>query len=78
MDQDTILVMENISKSFPGVKALSDVGLTVRRGTVHALMGENSARKSTLMKVLIGMYIPDSGAVTSRAGGPDRKHRDGA
>jgi inositol transport system ATP-binding protein len=64
MDQDTILVMENISKSFPGVKALSEVGLTVRRGTVHALMGENGAGKSTLMKVLIGMYIADSGTVT--------------
>ncbi|MDQ3247725.1 MAG: ATP-binding cassette domain-containing protein, partial [Chloroflexota bacterium] len=64
MDQDAILVMENISKSFPGVKALSDVKLTVRRGTVHALMGENGAGKSTLMKVLIGMYTPDSGTIT--------------
>jgi len=64
MSQDTILVMENISKSFPGVKALSDVQLTVRKGTVHALMGENGAGKSTLMKVLIGMYIPDSGTIT--------------
>ena len=64
MSQDLILEMENISKSFPGVKALSDVHLTVRRGTVHALMGENGAGKSTLMKVLIGMYIPDSGTIT--------------
>lgn len=64
MSQDTILVMENISKAFPGVKALNEVGLTVRRGTVHALMGENGAGKSTLMKVLIGMYIPDSGSIT--------------
>ena len=63
MNQDTILVMENISKSFPGVKALSDVHLTVRQGTVHALMGENGAGKSTLMKVLIGMYSPDSGRI---------------
>jgi inositol transport system ATP-binding protein len=61
---DAVLVMENISKSFPGVKALSEVNLTVRWGTVHALMGENGAGKSTLMKVLIGMYIRDSGAVT--------------
>jgi inositol transport system ATP-binding protein len=61
---DPILVMENISKSFPGVNALSEVNLTVRRGTVHALMGENGAGKSTLMKVLIGMYIPESGTVT--------------
>ena len=64
MNQDTILAMENISKSFPGVKALSDVHLTVRKGTVHALMGENGAGKSTLMKVLIGMYIPDAGTIT--------------
>ena len=63
MNQDTILVMENISKSFPGVKALSDVHLTVRQGTVHALMGENGAGKSTLMKVLIGMYSPDNGRI---------------
>ena len=64
MSQDNILVMENISKSFPGVQALSDVHLTVRKGTVHALMGENGAGKSTLMKVLIGIYIPESGAIT--------------
>ena len=64
MSQDAILVMENISKAFPGVKALSDVQLTVRKGTVHALMGENGAGKSTLMKVLIGMYSPDSGSIT--------------
>jgi inositol transport system ATP-binding protein len=64
MDQDTILVMENISKAFPGVQALADVQLTVRRGSVHALMGENGAGKSTLMKVLIGMYHPDNGTIT--------------
>lgn len=64
MNQDTILVMENISKAFPGVKALSDVHVTVRAGTVHALMGENGAGKSTLMKILNGMYTPDSGTIT--------------
>lgn len=63
-DQDNVLVMENVSKSFPGVKALNNVHLTVRRGSVHALMGENGAGKSTLMKVLIGMYIPDEGEIT--------------
>ena len=64
MDQDNVLIMEHISKSFPGVKALNDVQLTVRRGSVHALMGENGAGKSTLMKVLIGMYIPEEGEIT--------------
>ena len=48
------LEMKNISKSFPGVKALDNVQLSVRPGTVHALMGENGAGKSTLMKCLFG------------------------
>jgi len=64
MGEDNVLVMEHISKAFPGVQALSDVQLTVRRGSVHALMGENGAGKSTLMKVLIGMYIPEEGEIT--------------
>jgi inositol transport system ATP-binding protein len=64
MGEDNVLAMEHISKSFPGVQALSDVQLTVRRGSVHALMGENGAGKSTLMKVLIGMYIPEEGEIT--------------
>ena len=64
MSQETILVMENISKSFPGVKALNDVQLTVHKGTVHALMGENGAGKSTLMKVLIGIYSAENGNIT--------------
>jgi len=57
------LRMSGISKRFPGVHALDDVSLAVRKGTVHALMGENGAGKSTLMKCLIGIYAPD--AVTS-------------
>ena len=63
MSEDDILVMENISKSFPGVKALSDVNLTVHKGTIHALMGENGAGKSTLMKILDGIYTPDQGQI---------------
>lgn len=55
--------MEGITKSFPGVKALRDVSLTVRKGTVHALMGENGAGKSTLMKCLFGVYKKDSGKI---------------
>ena len=55
--------MRGICKEFPSVKALSDVSLTVKRGTVHALMGENGAGKSTLMKCLFGIFSPDSGEI---------------
>ena len=58
--------MKNISKSFPGVKALDNVNLQVREGTIHALMGENGAGKSTLMKVLFGQYQPDEGEILLR------------
>jgi inositol transport system ATP-binding protein len=64
MDNDHVLIMEGISKQFPGVRALSNVQLRARKGTVHALMGENGAGKSTLMKCLIGIYTPDSGTIT--------------
>lgn len=53
---DTILEMKNITKTFPGVKALDNVNLKVERGEIHALVGENGAGKSTLMKVLSGVY----------------------
>ncbi|MCQ9121894.1 D-ribose transporter ATP-binding protein [Rodentibacter pneumotropicus] len=56
-----ILEMRNVSKTFPGVKALDGINLRVRRGSIHALMGENGAGKSTLMKILYGIYIPDEG-----------------
>ncbi len=58
-----LLEMNNISKEFPGVKALDNVQLKVRPGTVHALMGENGAGKSTLMKCLFGIYHADSGEI---------------
>src|SRR5262245_31674597 len=58
-----ILVMEGISKSFPGVQALDDVSLTLRRGEILCLVGENGAGKSTLMKVLTGVDQPDSGKI---------------
>lgn len=63
MVNDYILDMENISKTFPGVKALDQVHLKVRKGTVHALMGENGAGKSTLMKILIGLNKKDEGTI---------------
>lgn len=58
---DYLLEARNISKSFPGVKALNGVQLKVEKGTIHAVMGENGAGKSTLMKILIGLYKPDDG-----------------
>ena len=63
MAQDVLLQMTDICKSFPGVKALDHVSLTVRKGTVHALMGENGAGKSTLMKCLFGIYRRDEGSI---------------
>ena len=64
MEQPALLEMRGITKEFPGVKALDGVSLTVRPGTVHALMGENGAGKSTLMKCLFGIYAKDSGTIT--------------
>ncbi|MGE5583114.1 MAG: sugar ABC transporter ATP-binding protein [Bacillota bacterium] len=61
-----ILKMEQISKSFPGVKALEDVDLQLYQGRVHALLGENGAGKSTLMKILGGVYRKDSGSIYIR------------
>jgi len=58
-----ILEMKNVSKSFPGVKALDRVSFQLKPGTVHALMGENGAGKSTLMKCLFGVYSMDEGEV---------------
>lgn len=62
-NEPVLLRMENIEKAFPGVKALDNVNLTVKAGTVHALMGENGAGKSTLMKCLFGVYAKDSGKI---------------
>ena len=63
---DNILVMDHITKEFPGVKALDNVNLEVQRGEIHALIGENGAGKSTLMNVLSGQYqyVSYTGTVT--------------
>ncbi len=69
-DRTPILEMRNISKTFPGVKALNNVQLTVFPGEIHALMGENGAGKSTLMKILSGAYQADPGGIISVGGSP--------
>src|SRR6201996_1592666 len=57
-----LLEVSNVRKAFPGVLALDDVSFRLKRGHVHALMGENGAGKSTLMKIIAGIYTPDSGS----------------
>ena len=59
-----VLELSGIHKSFPGVKALTDVSLRLYPGEVHALMGQNGAGKSTLIKVLTGLYTPEAGTIT--------------
>ena len=60
---EIILEMKNITKRFPGVVALDNVSLTLRKGEIHALIGENGAGKSTLMKCLLGIYQKDAGEI---------------
>ncbi len=63
MEQNIVLTMRDISKNFPGVKALQHVDFTLRKGEIHALMGENGAGKSTLIKVLTGVEEFESGEI---------------
>ncbi|MDG2915919.1 galactose/methyl galactoside ABC transporter ATP-binding protein MglA [Bisgaard Taxon 10/6] len=62
-NQEVLLTMTNVSKSFPGVKALDHANLSVKSHSVHALMGENGAGKSTLLKCLFGIYAKDEGEI---------------
>lgn len=66
LEDDVILEMTGISKAFPGVQALNNVNLIVRRGEVHCLVGENGAGKSTLIKILAGAYQKDAGTIRLR------------
>ncbi|GAB3263314.1 sugar ABC transporter ATP-binding protein [Larkinella harenae] len=63
MHSDSILTVRGLSKTFSSVKALDGVQLDLRKGEVHALMGENGAGKSTFMKILVGLYQPDAGEI---------------
>ena len=63
MEQNVVLEMRGINKNFPGVKALQDVDFTLRKGEIHALMGENGAGKSTLIKVLTGVEEFETGTI---------------
>ncbi|WP_276354471.1 sugar ABC transporter ATP-binding protein [Cohnella caldifontis] len=64
MNRPILLHTDRISKTFPGVKALDGLNLQVRKGEVHAIVGENGAGKSTLMNILSGVYAPDEGRMT--------------
>ena len=61
--QDYLVELKNISKFFPGVKALNDVSLNIRKKTIHCIIGENGAGKSTLMKIMSGAYQKDKGTI---------------
>ena len=63
MQNDAVLTMRGIDKQFPGTKALNKVDFTLRKGEIHALMGENGAGKSTLIKVLTGVHEKDGGSI---------------
>lgn len=63
MSRETVIELKNITKVFPGVTALNNMSLTLEKGEIHGLIGENGAGKSTLIKVLTGLYQPESGEI---------------
>jgi rhamnose transport system ATP-binding protein len=64
--EEVVLELRNITKTFPGIKALDNVQFSLRKGEIHALMGENGAGKSTLVKIITGVHLPDSGEIYLR------------
>ena len=60
---ENVIELKHITKVFPGIKANDDISLTLRKGEIHALLGENGAGKSTLMSVLFGLYQQDGGEI---------------
>ena len=63
MSEELILRTENICKSFNGIQVLKNVNLEIRKGEIHALMGENGAGKSTIIKIITGVYTKDDGEI---------------
>ena len=61
--EEYVIELSHISKSFPGIKANDDISINLKKGEIHALLGENGAGKSTLMSILFGLYEPDSGKI---------------
>ncbi|OYP41428.1 hypothetical protein CG709_04920, partial [Lachnotalea glycerini] len=61
--EEYILELENITKIFPGVKALDDVSFKIKKGEVHALVGENGAGKSPLINIISGVFGPTQGSI---------------
>ena len=63
LTENYVIEMLHITKEFPGIKANDDITLQLRKGEIHALLGENGAGKSTLMSVLFGLYQPEKGVI---------------